>query len=322
MQLAVLALALLLVAPALTAQTFQSPSEIASLWRAYALSGDNLISDIRPKFRQVLDSEDKALESGLEYQIITSTGNTNAFALRGGRTVLTASFLQIIDSMATVMSAAKVYNKPECLGSYVEYLAEGTRNNTWLVAHQQQPKPVAMAFGYWQIRSDVCGGLSEKAFRANKKADDLRELMIYSSLIYLIGHEFSHHKYHDNIFKMVTPEQKQSHAAKGLDVSREVTPAEQKAKEKRADLFAFHKMIEMDYPPIAAMPVLVFFLGVEGFSPEQSADADHPSAVVRFNDMITATEQDSEFQTLIQKHHMEQQWEQFVSFGKQLQSNQ
>jgi hypothetical protein len=319
MRFVAITVALLLAAPCFDAQTLQTPSQIVTQWRWYAQTGDNLISDIRPKFRQVLDPGDRTLESRLEYEI-TITGNTNAFALRGGRTIVTAQFLQIIDSMATVMSAAQMYNKPECLGSYIEYLAEGTRNNSRLVVHGQQPKAVAMAFGYWQLRPDVCGGLTETVFRANKKADDLRELMIYSSLIYLIGHEFSHHKYHDNIFKMVTEDQKHSHLVQGLDVSREVTPSEQMVKENRADLFSFHKMIEMDYPPIGAMPVLVFFLGFEGPSPEQSADADHPSAIVRFNDMIDATEQDSEFMELVHNHHLEQQWGAFVAFGKQLQT--
>jgi hypothetical protein len=91
-------------------------------------------------------------------------------------------------------------------------------------------------------------------------------------------------------------------------------------KEQRADLFAFHKMIEMDYPPIAAMPVLVFFVGFEGYSPEQSPEADHPAAVLRFNDMVDATARDSQFMKLIREHHMEQQWDQFVAFGKQLKS--
>jgi hypothetical protein len=317
-------LVLIVGIPLLGAQTSQpptelmSPSQITALWHWYAQSGDRLISDIRPKFRQVLDSQDKALESSLEYEIII-TGNTNAFALRNGRTTITASFLQIIDSMATVMAAAQAFNKPECLGSYVEYLGEGTRNNTWLVAHGRPPKPVAMAFGYWQLRPDVCGGLTEAGFRGSQKADDLRELLIHASIVYLIGHEFCHHKFHDNVFRMVRPEEKSLHSARGMDVSREVTPSEQVAKEKRADLFGFHKMVEMDYPPIAAMPVLVFFLGVEGFSPEASGDndQDHPSAVVRFSDMIDATKADSEFMNLIRQHHLQTQWEAFTALAGQ-----
>jgi hypothetical protein len=207
------------------------------------------------------------------------------------------------------------------LGEYVKYLGDGTRNNSWLVAHGQQAKPVAMAFGYWQLRPDVCSGLSEAKFRANQKADDLRELMVYASLVYLIGHEFCHHKYHDNVFKMVEPEQRRLDATRGMDVSREVTPSEQIEKEQRADLFSFHKMVEMDYPPMAAMPVLVFFLGFEGFSPEQSPDADHPSAVVRFGDMIDATKRDSEFMNLIKQHHLEPQWDAFSALAAQFQTS-
>lgn len=305
----------------LNSQEFQSPSQIAQLWRWYAQTGDNLISDIRPKFRKVLEPQDRDLEASLEYEITVDTGNTNAFALRGGRTVVTASFLQVIDSMATVMSASQQFNKPDCLTSYVNYLADGARNNTWLVAHTQQPKPVAIAFGYWQIRTDVCGGLTETKFRANRQADDLREYMIYSSLIYLIGHEFSHHKYHDNLFKVVTPEQKRQHIGQGLDVSLEVSPSEQAVKEERADLFAFRKMIEMDYPPLAAMPVLVFFVGFEGPSPEQTPEGDHPAAVVRYNDMIDATTKDTAFMELIRDHHMEATWDQYVALSKQLQNS-
>ncbi|MGA9471736.1 MAG: hypothetical protein WBV36_04690 [Terriglobales bacterium] len=317
---------LLLATPILDAQTSQppsqlmSPAQITALWNWYAQSGDRLISDIRPKFRRVLDAQDKALESSLEYEVII-TGNTNAFASPKGRTILTASFVQVIDSMATVMAAAQTFDKPECLGEYVQYLGDGTRNNSWLVAHGQQAKTVAMSFAYWQLRPDVCGGLSEAKFRANQKADDLRELMVYASLVYLIGHEFSHHKYHDNVFKMVKPEDRRLDAARGRDVSREVTSSEQSAKEQRADLFAFHKMIEMEYPPIAAMPVLVFFLGFEGFSPEQSPDADHPSAVVRFSDMIDATEKDLEFMKLIRQHHLEPQWHAFTALATQLQTS-
>jgi hypothetical protein len=119
---------------------------------------------------------------------------------------------------------------------------------------------------------------------------------------------------------MVTAERKRVDAARGLDVSGEVTPAEQIVKEKRADLFAFHKVVEMDYPPLAALPVLMFFGGIEGFSPEQSANADHPAAVVRLNDMIEATKQDTEFMDLIREHHQEQQWDAFLAYNAQLQS--
>jgi len=125
--------------------------------------------------------------------------------------------------------------------------------------------------------------------------------MIYSSLIYLIGHEFSHHKFHDYLFT--------------------VTPSEQVTKEKRADVFAFRKMVTMDYAPMAAMPVLVFFLGVEGFSPETSPNADHPAAVLRFEDMIEATKSDSEFMNLIRQHHMEVQWNAFTALATQFNQN-
>ena len=306
-------------APFCSAQNFSSPSEITALWKEYALRGDNLISDIRPKFRQVLEPADKTLEANLDYEIVI-TGNTNAFALKSGKTVLTSSFLQIIDSMATMMAAAQTFNEPECLGTYIQYLGEGTRQNSWLVAHGKQLKPVAMAFGYWQLRPDICASLTESKFRANRKADDLREFLIYSSLIYLIGHEFSHHKYHDSFYRVVTPEEKDKRIAEGLDVSRDITPSEQAEKELRADLFAFRAMMSMNYPPIAAMPVLMFFVGVEGFSPEQTSDADHPAAVVRFNDMIAATKNDPEFMKNIQAHHMEQGWQQLEQLGKILES--
>jgi hypothetical protein len=72
---------------------------------------------------------------------------------------------------------------------------------------------------------------------------------------------------------------------------------------------------------MAAMPVLIFFLEVEGFSPEQSPDADHPSAVVRFSDMIDATKSDSEFMSLIKQHHLEHQWDAFTALAKKLQTS-
>ncbi|HWY67789.1 MAG TPA: hypothetical protein VNX88_03940 [Terriglobales bacterium] len=311
------------VMPALDAQTSQPPSELMSpsqinaLWKSYAQNGDRLISDIRPRFRRALNPEDRSLESSLDYEI-KITGNTNAFSLPNHQTIITSSFLQVIDSMATVMAAAQAFNTPECLGSYVEYLGEGTRNNTWLVAHGRPAEPVAMAFGYWQLRKDICGGLTEATFRSNQKADDLREYLIQGSLIYLIGHEFCHHKFHDNTFRMVKPEQKERDQARGFDVTREVTPSEQVAKEERADLFGFRKMVEMDYPPMAAMPVLVFFVGIEGFSPEALGDDDdHPAAVVRFKDMIDETEKDSAFMKLINEHHLETQWNAFKALGGQ-----
>jgi hypothetical protein len=321
MKFIALALVLLSGPFELESQTLMSASEVRELWQQYAQRGDVLISDIRPKFRRVLNSPDSALETNLEYKFVI-TGNINAFALPDRRTLITSSFLQIIDSMATVMAAAQTFNKPACLGSYIQYLTDGTRENSRLVAHGHDPKAVAMAFGYWQLNPDVCGGLSESAFRSNEKADNLRELMIYASLIYLVGHEFAHHKYQDDEFTEVTPAQRQLHLSQGLDVTREVIPSEQVKKEERADLFAFHKMIEMDYPPLAAMPVLVFFLGIEGYSPEQSATADHPAAFVRFNDMIDTTKGDSSFMDLIRQHNLQQEWNQFVTVGKQLQAGQ
>lgn len=287
------------------------PTTINELYKWYKDRGDDLISEIRPKLRAVLTPPEREVESALDYRIII-TGNNNAFARRNGETLITSGFLQIIDSVATSLSAAIVFHTNDCFSSYVTYLSDGTRTNTFLVSHHQQPQPVAMAFAFWPMRPRDCAGLSEVAFRSNNKADIVREDLIYSSLIYLIGHELSHHINHDPDFDVVSPAVRSRRAAAGLDVSMQVTPAEQAVKERRADLFAFRKMIQMGYPPLAAMPVLMFFMGIEGFSPEQTPDADHPAAVVRFEDMITFTNDDPEFMKVVKQMHKEEEWDSFV----------
>jgi hypothetical protein len=239
------------------------------------------------------------------------TGNTNAFARADGTTIITSSMLQIIDSMATVMAASQAFGKQECLTEYVDYLSEGVRQNSRLARQGKPAQPVLMAFGFGDSRPDICSGLTEAEFRANAKMDDLRELMVYSSLTYLIGHEFSHHRNGDPKYRMVSPDERRRDAASGRDVSWEVTPEEQKLKEARADSFGFQKMMEMGQNPFGAVPVLLFFGGIENFSIEQTVDADHPAAILRFDEMIEYATSDPSFLSALKKLHKEEEWQTF-----------
>jgi hypothetical protein len=310
--LAVVAFCLLSIVDAAS----QSPTDVTGLYRWYAQRGDYLISDIRPKFRAVLTDSDRQLENRLRYEVIV-TGNTNAFARGDGTIIITSSMLQIIDSVSTVLVGSELFGKPDCLTNYVDYLAEGTRENSIRVASGKPAQSVDIAFAFWHLRPDVCGGLSEGQFRSNKQADDARELIIYSSVIYLIGHEFAHERYGDSKFVMVTPDQLRRDRAEGKDITFEVTPAEQKVKEARADTFAFQKMLEMGYTPTAALPVLIFFGGIEGFSPEAGPSADHPAAILRISEMIKAADEDPQFINSLRRIGKLQAWRAFEAQLKQ-----
>jgi hypothetical protein len=307
----VICLLLCFAGTAMYAQTSsQINSRINTLYHFYADRGDYLISTIRPKFRAVLSAPDQRLEESIRYDTII-TGNTNAFATREGTTIVTASMLQIIDSVATMLAASQTFSAPQCLSSYLNYLTESTNENSRLAARSLPPQPVLMAFSFWAARPDVCSGLTEAKFRNSTAADNLRELMIYSSIIYIIGHEFAHHKYGDTQYHMVTDDRYKRELEAGRDVTTFVTPTQQRTKEARADSFAFQKMIEMDFTPIGALPVLLFFSGIEGFSPELTSNADHPAAICRFEEMIEYTDRDPEFKTTINKLHKEPEWQAF-----------
>jgi hypothetical protein len=296
----------------------QGPKTYQELLQWYSDRGDYLISDIRPKLRATLNPHDRNIESSLSYDIVLS-GNSNAVATPSGKTVTTAGFIQIIDSLSTMLTAATLYKKPVCFQSYMGYLSDGVRNNSWLVKHRQQPQPVSMAFAYWQQRQDVCGGLSEPKFRSDSTADTVREGYIYASMVYVLAHELAHHVHGDTQFRMVTPEKRRAQIQAHLDVSREVVPAEQVPKEAAADSFAFASMVKMGEPVLAAMPVLLLFCGVENYSPEIDPEKDdHPAAVRRLHDLFEAANNDPILQNTIKEHHEQAQWKKLMAQAQEL----
>jgi hypothetical protein len=182
----------------------------------------------------------------------------------------TAGFVQVIDWMSSAMVIGDRLGEAECFGSYVEYLTNGTLENNDRIASHQPLEPVFSPCIFARRNRSLCPGISVESFRAHPGADGMRELLLAGSLKFLLAHELGHH-----LLGHVG-----THGSAGVV----------RDQKKAADEFAFHATALSGSNPIEAMPVLMLFGALEGFSLEGEEGRNHPAGVRRFVTMVEAGE--------------------------------
>lgn len=232
-----------------------------------------ILSEVRDELRVTLTDEQRAIESTISYRIVLG-GNCNAVAriMDGERTIeTTAGFIQVIDWVATALAIGERFGAAECLDAYMHSLTEGILDNSDRIAAHERLRLVMSPLIFVRDNRDVCPSINEASFRAKHGADEMREMLLRGGLKFLAAHELAHH-----IFGHV------GRRPNNVDSIRE--------QERRADQFAFERMGLSHTNPINAMPVLLLYGSLEGFSIEGEDTRDHPAGVRRFATMLEAAE--------------------------------
>jgi hypothetical protein len=239
----------------------------------YKSRAEPILSEVRDELRSTLSAEQRATEATISYRILLD-GNCNAFARRvdGRRTIeTTAGFVQIIDWVSTALAIGDRFGAPDCLAEYMDYLTDGILDNSDRIAAHERLQPVASTLKFVHDNRDVCPRVTEASFRAKPGADDMRERLLRGGIKFLAAHELAHHLL-GHVGRMPG----------NVEAIRE--------QERRADEFAFSRMILSSTSPIEAMSVLLLYGTLEGFSIEGEDTSTHPAGVRRFATMIEAAE--------------------------------
>src|SRR4029077_17092026 len=136
--------------------------------------------EIRKEMRKGLSAEDRGAESEIQYDVI-ATWNANAQAVRlhgVERTGIGAGLLAVIDWVSTAMAIDGRLNRRECTEEYLKALTDAILNNSDAAAGSGKFKVIGSPFAFAQSQPKICSGVSMATFRADDKADNLRELWI------------------------------------------------------------------------------------------------------------------------------------------------
>ena len=266
-------LLILLMTIGLPTAISQEPTPERAQWFLdwYTARAKVLILDERRDIRETLSPGEQRRERGIEY-VVRNTNGFNAFAYREDsqdRIMITSGFVELIDWYSTAFALTAAYGAHECAMSYYDYANNIIFDNDRVGSGNRKLTAVLSPFGYLLKHRDICPPITVDEFKANNKADGLREFAIRASLRMLLAHELGHHLLNHPLTK-----------AKSLEVHRQ--------RETDADSFAFRKMIAEDYNPIAAIPVMILFCGIEGYSMDGEGRSDHPAALRRMLAMFTA----------------------------------
>jgi hypothetical protein len=274
----------------------QIPSSSETLdW--YKSRGDYLVPEIRKEIRKGLSAEDRTTESEIQYDVI-STWNANAQAVRlhgVERTGIGAGLLAVIDWVSTALAIESRLNRPQCAAEYVTALKDTILNNSDAAAGSGNFRIVGSPFLFAQSQPKICSGVSMAAFRADQKADDLRELWISGSLDFIVAHELGHH-------------------VLGHTSSNPSSYPESRARESAADKFAFKTMASAGSNPVLSMPIFILWAELEGFSIE--GEGTHPAGIKRMRAMIAAAQElidsDPEMKEAMRRNDSKGSWQKLV----------
>ena len=272
-----------------------SPSETLDWYKG---RGDYLVPELRKEIRKGLSPADRELESNVQYDVI-STWNANAQAIRrngASRTGVAAGLIAVIDWVSTAMAIDAEFHKRECAAAYITALTDTISGNSDAAAGAGVFRKIGSPFAFAYSEPKLCSGISMATFRANQRADDLRELWVAGSLDFILAHELGHHVLgHTRIGPRDYPE------------SRE--------RETAADKFAFKTMAGAGMNPGLAMPIVILWSELEGFSVE--GEGTHPAGVRRLRALIAAAkdavDSDPETKAAMRRNGTQAQWDKFVT---------
>jgi hypothetical protein len=272
-----------------------SPTETLDWYRN---RGDYLVPEFRKELRKGLSSADRMLEEQIQYDVVW-TWNANAQAIhRNGvsRTGLGAGLLVVLDWVSTAMAIDAEFHKRQCASEYITSLTSAISQNSTAAAGIGSFTKIGSPFAFAHDKSQICSGITISAFRANHRADDLRELWIAGSVEFIMAHELGHH-------------------VLGHTASKPKNYPESRERETAADKFAFKTMAGANVNPIFAMPMVILWSKLEGFSIE--GESTHPAGIRRMRALVAAANEvvnsDPELKAALRRNKTQEQWDKFVS---------
>lgn len=276
-----------------TAQNL-SPSALLEWYKG---RGDYLVPGMREDIRKGLTPGERRTELGITYDVI-ATWNANAQAIDladGPHSGIGAGFVAVIDWVATAMAIGYEFHDDRCASAYIRSLSDAIIQNSRAAAGTGRYALIGSPFAFAQSSPTLCPGVTEARFRADQHADDLRELWIKGSLEYVLAHELGHH-------------------VLGHTAARPADYPESRQREAKADAFAFRVMAKAGLNPMLALPVMLLWCNLEGFSIE--GEGTHPAGVRRMRVMIAAARQavndDPEVVAAMRRDATKEQWETLI----------
>ena len=268
--------------------TFSVGSQCRAQNNPYVSWGQGQIADLRSQMHEEMSADEVALDRSIKYRVVDS-GVLNAAALvqaNRREIIISAALLEVIDDYATMDTISGLWNTPQCLSDYGDYISNLYDANTAAISEGASGKPTELPFVYAKHHSNDCPQISPNVILNNdRQSGDVRTVLIRESIKFVLLHEFAHQLNND---------------------SERVPLAESRKREARADNYAFRKMlVSANDSPLAAIPVLLVFCSLENFNTD-STGSDHPAGIARMQAMITDAKGSAQWQTMWNSASQEQ----------------
>jgi hypothetical protein len=264
----------------------RSQGQSASDLSAYQSIGNLMLARVRQALRDQSTPADRALQDQIDASIVPAAWVNGVAYQRGGKRYIeiTAGMIEIIDWVATAEAMTVAAGHKDCEIRYVNYLGDAIAQNTGLYRDKMQLASVPSPYLFYDHNRPSCPHVTQQDIQHNERANLTRDLVMNESLMQVFAHEVGHHKYNDT--------------------ASSVPWCEQQKREARADAYSFQVLTGPDQSPLVAIPVLLIFATVEGFSGEDN-DQTHPAALKRVLAMMEATRaqinSNSELRSALQK---------------------
>jgi hypothetical protein len=237
----------------------------------YVAFGDGVIARVRAEMRNSMTAGEKSLDESIAYYTVESS-EVNAFAAikRGQREITVyTGLIEVIDYLATVEAASLRWNRPSCSGEYTSYLADLATSNFTTIMQGLPVRDTVGPFQYMKSNPAICPNVSQDDMMANKRSSgDVRTIQIQESVKFILLHELAHHLHND--------------------FSPTSDLIEKRARESRADNYAFQSMLHPPEIPTVAINIIALFAAEEDLRLD-IASSNHPSGLRRMKAMIDAT---------------------------------
>jgi hypothetical protein len=244
----------------------------------YVAWGDARITEIRRQMRDRMTPAEFDLEKSIIYRVAEAR-DINAVAVptsvNGKREiVVSSSLLRVIDAVVTMEVVSVLWNKTDCIESYLDSIQSAVNSNG-LLALNGLHGYTQLPFPYMKSHPSICAQVSPDVITNDvRQSDTLRSAAIYQSIKWVLLHEFAHHLHND------------VHSKDNLTMDRE--------QERQADAYATISMLHPPEDPMQAAAVMLLFCSLEGFR-TGGTQADHPHAVERLKAMVDATRSSPQF---------------------------
>jgi len=265
MRVLILVLLLLMTAPHAAGQADETA-------RWYHERCGPLVRKIADEISPALSATEKQALRAATIRCILDPG-FGAAASRGtdGKAIITVTSgtVAALDTISTAFALGGAYNKSLCGPLYLDKYGEAVRRNVAHLFAGTAMEPGQSPFEFAKRNRTYCPSVSEEAFRANKLADDMRELLINGGLRFVLAHELAH------IVK------------KHIDEPPE-TQRESRNRERTCDEFALRVVSAAGLTPFEAAAAVSMLATVDDFAMRADKQSTHPSGGARFLNIAVA----------------------------------